>query len=79
MYSLLPAVGATNLSLVTFVAPISATAIGIAAFGEAVGLGHVLGMSFILAGLAAIDGRLWRTMHRHLRFQESSEIQLKGA
>lgn len=57
MYSILPRVGATNLSLVTFVAPISATFIGALAFGEVVGMGHLLGMAMILAGLITIDGR----------------------
>jgi drug/metabolite transporter (DMT)-like permease len=79
MYSLLPAVGATNLSLVTFVAPISATAIGVSTFGETIGLGHVLGMAFILAGLAAIDGRLSHAIFRHAWFRSSSEIELKRA
>ena len=41
MYSILPAVGATNLSLVTFVAPISATLIGALAFGEVIGARHL--------------------------------------
>lgn len=65
MYSILPAVGATNLSLVTFVAPLSATLIGVLAFGEAFGAQHLGGMALILAGLLAIDGRLVRALaHR---------------
>jgi drug/metabolite transporter (DMT)-like permease len=58
MYSILPHVGATNLSLVTFVAPISATVVGALGFGEVIGLGHLLGMAMILAGLVTIDGRI---------------------
>lgn len=58
MYSMLPKVGATNLSLVTLVAPISATMIGHSLFGEEIGTGHVVGMGFILSGLITIDGRL---------------------
>jgi drug/metabolite transporter (DMT)-like permease len=58
MYSILPRVGATNVSLVTFVAPISATLIGATAFGEMIGVGHLLGMTMILAGLVTVDGRI---------------------
>jgi drug/metabolite transporter (DMT)-like permease len=66
MYSILPRVGATNLSLVTFVAPISATTIGALAFGEAIGPGHLFGMAMILAGLVTIDGRIPRRLARRL-------------
>ena len=58
MYTILPRVGATNLSLVTFIAPLSATLIGATALAEPVGAGHVAGMALILTGLAAIDGRV---------------------
>ena len=58
MYSILPHVGATNLSLVTFVAPISATLIGALAFGEVIGLAHLFGIAMILAGLITIDGHI---------------------
>jgi len=62
MYSILPRVGATNLSLVTFVAPISATLIGVLVFGEHVSAAHVAGTSLILMGLVAIDGRIGRAV-----------------
>jgi drug/metabolite transporter (DMT)-like permease len=64
MYSILPRVGATNLSLVTFVAPISATFLGAVVLGEVIGTGHIAGMGLILAGLVAIDGRLWWLLQR---------------
>ena len=64
MYSILPHVGATNLSLVTFVAPISATVVGALGFGEVIGLGHLLGMAMILAGLVTIDGRITNQLVR---------------
>ncbi|MCU0893831.1 MAG: DMT family transporter [Rhodospirillales bacterium] len=68
MYSILPAVGATNLSLVTFVAPLSATFIGVLAFGEVLAAQHLAGMALILAGLLTIDGRLVRALvHRRPR------------
>jgi drug/metabolite transporter (DMT)-like permease len=44
MYSILPKVGATNLSLVTLVAPVSAALIGAGFFGEILGAGHLIGM-----------------------------------
>lgn len=62
MYTILPRVGATNLSLVTFVAPVSATLIGWSALGEEIGAGHMAGMAMILAALVTIDGRLWRAI-----------------
>jgi drug/metabolite transporter (DMT)-like permease len=58
MYAILPRVGATNLSLVTFVAPLSATCIGAVALHETIGVGHVAGATLLLAGLVVIDGRL---------------------
>ena len=68
MYSILPAVGATNLSLVTFVAPLSATFIGVFAFGDVLGTQHFGGMALILFGLLTIDGRLIRALsHRQPR------------
>jgi drug/metabolite transporter (DMT)-like permease len=64
MYSMLPRVGATNLSLVTFIAPVSATAIGALALGEVVGAGHAAGLGLILTGLMAIDGRILQVLPR---------------
>jgi drug/metabolite transporter (DMT)-like permease len=58
MYSVLPRVGATNLSLVTLVAPVSATLIGAVALHEMIGVGHVAGAALLVAGLAVIDGRV---------------------
>jgi drug/metabolite transporter (DMT)-like permease len=72
MYSLLPLVGATNVSLVTFVAPISATLIGAIAFGETIGAGHLSGMALILAGLVTADGRLSGLMARRVRVLPSA-------
>jgi len=58
MFWLLSRVGATNVSLVTFVAPVSAMFLGVIALGETIGLGHVGGVLLILLGLICIDGRL---------------------
>jgi drug/metabolite transporter (DMT)-like permease len=59
-FSILRTAGATNLLLVTFLIPVSAILLGSLVLGERLGLMHFLGMAFIAAGLAAIDGRLMR-------------------
>lgn len=59
-FRLVANVGATNASLVTFLVPASAILLGTQVLGEHLGLGEVAGMALILAGLAAIDGRLFR-------------------
>ena len=69
MYALLPRVGAVNLSLVTLVAPVSATLIGAGVFGDVIGAGHLAGMALILSGLVAIDGRVWRLFAGRVRHQ----------
>lgn len=57
MYSILPTVGALNLSLVTFVAPVFALMIGVFAFNEVLSVSQILGSSLILLALLVIDGR----------------------
>ncbi len=59
-FQILASAGATNLMLVTFLIPVSAILLGVVVLGEALKLQHVVGMAFIGAGLAAIDGRLFR-------------------
>jgi drug/metabolite transporter (DMT)-like permease len=59
-YRILASAGATNLSLVTFLIPPSAILLGAVVLNERLELRHFLGMLFIAAGLAAIDGKLWR-------------------
>lgn len=59
-FQILSSAGATNLMLVTFLIPVSAILLGVAVLGEALKAQHLLGMTFIGAGLAAIDGRVWR-------------------
>ncbi len=59
-FRLLASAGATNLSLVTFVIPVSATAMGWAILGERLTVQDLAGFALILAGLMAIDGRLGR-------------------
>lgn len=59
-FRLLASAGATRLSLVTFLIPASATALGIAFLGEELMARHVAGFVLIAGGLLAIDGRLSR-------------------
>ena len=57
-FKLLARVGATNLLLVTFLLPIVALILGEMFLGEHVHTIDLLGLALIMAGLAAIDGRL---------------------
>ena len=59
-FRLLASAGAINLSLVTFLIPVSAMGLGIGFLGEALMMRHLAGFALIVAGLVAIDGRLWR-------------------
>src|SRR4029077_7084733 len=58
-FKLLARVGATNLLLVTFLLPIVALILGAAFLGEHVPAIDLMGLALILAGLAAIDGRIF--------------------
>jgi drug/metabolite transporter (DMT)-like permease len=57
-FRLLASAGATNLALVTFLIPVSATLLGLAILGERLEGQHVAGFGLIAAGLLAIDGRI---------------------
>ncbi|MGQ0610987.1 MAG: DMT family transporter [Paracoccaceae bacterium] len=59
-FRLLASAGAINLSLVTFLIPVSAMGLGVGFLGEALLARHVGGFALIVAGLVAIDGRVWR-------------------
>lgn len=52
--------GATNISLVTFLVPVSAILLGALVLGEALEPREFAGFAIIALGLAAIDGRPWR-------------------
>ena len=66
-FRILRTAGATNLLLVTFLIPVSAILLGWLVLGEGVGPKQFLGMTFIGAGLAAIDGRLVRSARGRAR------------
>ena len=46
-FRILATAGATNLSLVTFLVPISATVLGVGLLGETIGMSHILGALMI--------------------------------
>ncbi len=60
-FQILRRAGATNLLLVTFLIPVSAILLGSLVLGERLGWVHAAGMALIGLGLAAIDGRLFRS------------------
>ncbi|WP_423068036.1 DMT family transporter [Devosia sp. CN2-171] len=64
VYWLLPRVGATNLSLNTFITPISAILLGVLVLHERFELVHILGIIVIFFGLIFIDGRLVKRFRR---------------
>ena len=57
-FRILASAGATNISLVTFLVPVSAILLSSLFLGEQLEAKHFIGMALIGAGLAAIDGRL---------------------
>ncbi len=59
-FRLLATAGATNVSLVTLLIPLSAVLLGSLVLGERVAADQVVGMALIALGLLAIDGRLLR-------------------
>lgn len=61
-FKVLASAGATNVSLVTFLVPVSAIVMGFVFLGERLQPTHFIGMSLIALGLFAIDGRLWRKL-----------------
>ena len=64
MYRVLPRVGATNFSIVTFIAPISAIILGAAILKEAVLPVHLAGMTGIFIGLLLLDGRILKIFRK---------------
>lgn len=59
-FRIMASAGATNLSLVSFLIPVSAILLGTFVLHESLSPKHFLGMALIGLGLAAIDGRLLR-------------------
>jgi len=63
-FKVLERAGATNVSLVTFLIPVSAIFLGIIFLSETFYFTHLFGLALIGVGLAAIDGRLARIFFR---------------
>ncbi|MEL6436317.1 MAG: DMT family transporter [Pseudomonadota bacterium] len=63
-FKLLATAGATNLSLVTILVPVSAILLGVAILGEALFARHLIGFALIGVGLALVDGRLFARLRR---------------
>jgi drug/metabolite transporter (DMT)-like permease len=59
-FRILQTAGASNLSLVTFLIPVSAITLGSVFLGERLELNQLIGMGLILFGLVVIDGRMLR-------------------
>jgi drug/metabolite transporter (DMT)-like permease len=66
-FRLLASAGATNISLVTLLVPVSAVILGHAVLGERLALHQVAGMGLIALGLALIDGRAGGALRRSLK------------
>lgn len=56
-FRILANAGATNVSLVTFIVPVSAILLGVFFLSESLSTTNLIGMILILSGLAVIDGR----------------------
>lgn len=63
-FHILQRAGATSVSLVTFLIPVSAIALGVLVLGERLTALQLAGMALIAAGLLAIDGRIGAATRR---------------
>jgi drug/metabolite transporter (DMT)-like permease len=59
-FRILASAGATNITLVTFLVPVSAILLAVFCLGELLLIQHIVGMAMIGLGLMAIDGRAWK-------------------
>ena len=63
-YRILARAGATNVTLVTLMVPVSATLLGALVLGETLTPSQGLGMALIGFGLLVMDGRLLKLLRR---------------
>jgi drug/metabolite transporter (DMT)-like permease len=63
-FRILAGAGAVNISLVTFLIPPTAMALGIGFLDERLEFNHLIGLGLIGVGLAAIDGRMVARLRR---------------
>jgi drug/metabolite transporter (DMT)-like permease len=66
-FNIVKSAGMTNVTLVTFLVPVSAMMLGALFLNEQISMRHFLGMLVIGIGLALIDGRIPRKMQQLLR------------
>lgn len=66
VFRIIRSAGATNLSLVTLLIPVTAVLLGVLILDERLDARAGLGMGLIALGLAAIDGRIWQRLSRAL-------------
>ena len=66
-FNVLSSAGATNVTLVAFLVPVTAILLGWLVLDEQLNIEHFAGMLFIGLGLAAIDGRLWNKLKAALK------------
>ena len=62
-YRVLATAGAVNISLVTFLIPVSAIVLGVLFLNERLEIKHFTGMAIIWMGLAIIDGRFFKFLN----------------
>ena len=70
-FRVLQTAGASNVVLVTFLVPVSASALGIIFLGEELARQHIIAYLLIAAGLSVIDGRVVAKLS-HLRLKSHS-------
>jgi len=70
-YRILSTAGSVNLTLVTFLMPVTAILLGAIVLGEWLQPRHFIGMAAIGLGLAFIDGRLVKRLRRFVSATES--------
>lgn len=63
-FKILSSAGATNISQVTLLVPVSAIFLEATILGEHIGFVHIIGMTCIFIGLICIDGRLLKRIRR---------------
>ena len=66
-FKILAAAGATNVTLVAFLIPVSAILLGVGILQETLSLNQVAGMLLIALGLVIMDGRLIKFFKQQLR------------
>jgi drug/metabolite transporter (DMT)-like permease len=63
-FRILATAGATNITLVTFLIPVSAIFLGVSLLNEQLLNKHIIGFGLIALGLVYMDGRVFASIHR---------------